>query len=158
MTLAILFSLKTVESLEKRVANPFWSDFIVTGRNEVLAKVIFSQACVILSTGVGIPACLAGQSQGGWVSQHALQVSPQRGCLVPGVSNFSGGGGVVEGGLRGTPHWRVGIPACLAGQSQGGGYPSMPCRSVLGGGIPACLASQSWGVSNFRGGGVVEGG
>ena len=27
----------------------------------------------------------------------------------------------------------VGIPACLAGQSWVGGYPSMPCRSVLGG-------------------------
>ena len=40
----------------------------------------------------------------------------------------------------------VGIPACLAGQSQGGGYPSMPCRSVPGGvGIPACLAGQSQG-------------
>ena len=33
-----------------------------------------------------------------------------------------------------------------------GGYPSMPCRSVLGG-IPACLAGQSWGV-----GGLVPGG
>ena len=79
--------------------------FLVTSRNEVLAKVIFSQA-VILSTGVGgYPSMPCRSVPGGWVSQHALQVSP--------------------GG--------VGIPACLAGQSRGGGYPSMPCKSVLGG-------------------------
>ena len=41
--------------------------------------------------GVGIPGCLAGQSQvgGRWVSQHALQVSPggvwSRGGVVGGV-------------------------------------------------------------------------
>ena len=71
---------------------------LVTGRNEVLAKVIFSQACVILSTG------------------------------------------------------GVGIPACLAGQSWGGGYPSMPCRSVPGGSGPGGCFSNFLGVSNFSGG------
>ena len=55
---------------------------IITGRNEVLAKVIFSQAsvCPQGGGGLGIPACLAGQSQGG------LQ-------FFGGVSNFPGGGG-----------------------------------------------------------------
>ena len=58
--------------------------------------------------GAGIPACLAGQSQGGWVSQYALQVSP--------------GGD---------------IPACLAGQSQGGGlqFFGRGCGVVPGGGV-----------------------
>ena len=35
---------------------------VVTGRNEVLAKVIFSQVCVILSTG-GVPAWSRGVSE-----------------------------------------------------------------------------------------------
>ena len=58
-----------------------------TSRNEVLAKVIFSQACVILSTG------------GGWVSQHALQVSPG--------GELGGGGGLqFFGGVGG---WGLGV-------------------------------------------------
>ena len=69
---------------------------IITGRNEVLAKVIFSQASVCpRGGGGGIPACLAGQSQ--------------RGGLVPGVSNFSGGSSNFSGGLQffgGSPIFR----------------------------------------------------
>ena len=44
--------------------NPFWSDSIVTVRNVVAARLLFSQASVILFTG------------GGGVSQHALGQTP----------------------------------------------------------------------------------
>ena len=54
---------------------------IFTGRNEVLAKVRFSQASVILLTG------------GAGVSQHALQVSP-----VGGGPQFFGGSPIFRGG------------------------------------------------------------
>ena len=88
---------------------------LVTGRNEVLAKVIFSQVCVILSTGGVSQHALQVSPRGGWVSQHALQVSP-----------------------RG-----VGIPACLAGQSQGGSGP---------GGVGVSNFSGVGGLQFFRGG------
>ena len=85
----------------------FFGPCLITGRNEVLAKVIFLHLFVILFTG-------------GW----------------------------------------VGIPACLAGQSQGGGYPSMPCRSVPGGsgprGSPIFQGVGVW-VSNFLGGSTIGG-
>ena len=61
------------------------SKIIFTGRNEVLAKVIFSQACVILFTG----GCLLQISEGGVCSKFL------GGCLLqilggsgPGGSNF----------------------------------------------------------------------
>ena len=58
-------------------------DGFITGRNEVLAKVIFSEACVILSTGGG------GSGPGGG----------EGGGLVPrGVSKFSGGSPIFRGG------------------------------------------------------------
>ena len=92
----------------------------ITGRNEVLAKVIFSQASV------------CPQGGGGWVSQHALQVSPGEGgypsmpCrsvsggvsnfwgvsnFLGGVSNFGGlqffwGGSLILGGGRDTVNVR----------------------------------------------------
>ena len=74
---------------------------LVTGRNEVLAKVIFSQACVILSTGGGsgyssmpCKSVLGGVwSQGG---SGPGGLVPGRspifgGVWSQGVSNFSGG-------------------------------------------------------------------
>ena len=87
---------------------------LITGRNEVLAKVIFSQACVILFTGgLGIPACLAGQIRRG-VGIPACLASQSPGSLqiFGGSPIFRGGspifwgvlqffGGVVKGGLRG---------------------------------------------------------
>ena len=83
---------------------------IVTGRNEVLAKVIFSQACVC-PQGEGYPSMPCRSVPRGGVSQHALQVSPRGGlqffgeggfmpifrCLVPGVSNFLGGSPIFRG-------------------------------------------------------------
>ena len=65
---------------------------IFTGRNEVLAKVIFSQACVILFTGGG------GMVWGG------LQ-------FFGGASNFSGFflGGVVSNFSGGPPIFQVGL-------------------------------------------------
>ena len=66
---------------------------IFTGRNEVLAKVIFLHLSVIHSvhTGGGYPSMPCRSVPGG-VSQHALQVSPRRGVSNSwGVSNFSGG-------------------------------------------------------------------
>ena len=66
----------------EQVSSPELCDnYVITGRNEVLAKVIFSQACVILSTGGG--GYLPGP--GGWSEIFGA------GCL-----KFSGGGGVSE--------------------------------------------------------------
>ena len=39
MTLAILFSLKTVESLENGVATPIWSDSIVFNENRIASVI-----------------------------------------------------------------------------------------------------------------------
>ena len=90
---------------QKREVRILLECFLVTGRNKVLAKVIFSQACVILSTGVGgYPSMPCRSVPGGWVSQHALQVSP--------------GGWVSQHALQVSPGG-VGIPACLASQSRG---------------------------------------
>ena len=85
------------------------TDLIFTGRNEVLAKAIFSEACVILSTGGG-----------GGVSAPNFR----GGCLLQifggGVSaaNFHGGGCLLQifgGGL---------VP--------GGGSPIFGIRSTFG--------------------------
>ena len=62
---------------------------IITGRNEVLAKVIFSQACVILFTGGGCSRFCSNFSGG-----HS------RFC-----SNF--GGGIFLGGVP--PNFRGGV-------------------------------------------------
>ena len=53
---------------------------LVTGRNEVLAKVIFSQACVILSTGGG--GCLL-QISGGGPGQVPPRQAPPPGTHPP---------------------------------------------------------------------------
>ena len=100
---------------------------IITSRDEVLVKVIFSQACVILSTEGGYPSMPCRSVPGGWVSQHALQVSP-------------------EG-------W-VGILACLASQSRGRGG-LVPGGLQFFGGSPIFQGVSNFsGVSNFLGGGV----
>ena len=69
--------------------------YIFTGRNEVLAKVIFSQASVC-------------PQWGGGVSQHALQVSPGGSPIfwvgVGGSPIFRGGG--VSTGIRNTVNVR----------------------------------------------------
>ena len=54
---------------------------MITGRNEVLAKVIFSQACVILSTGGGLvryPPLQAGTPQAGTPPPGRHPPSPGR--------------------------------------------------------------------------------
>ena len=75
----------------------FSNNNIFTGRNEVVAKVMFLQVCVILFTGGvcipaciagGIPTCLAAGLQGGCALSGGWLV---RGCLVWGAC--SGGGG-----------------------------------------------------------------
>ena len=59
--------------VSKQVVCILLESILVTGRNEVLAKVIFSQACVCpWGGGVGIPACLAGQIPGGVVSNFSV--------------------------------------------------------------------------------------
>ena len=70
---------------------------IFTGRNEVLAKVIFLHPSVILFTGGGGVGGGGGgyprmpcRSVPGGVSQHALQISPGGSPIFWGVSNFSG--------------------------------------------------------------------
>ena len=66
----------------------YWNA-IFTGRNEVLAKVIFSEACVILSTG----GCLVP----GGCLQFSEGVSGPGGCLVLGgvwSQGVSGPGGM----------------------------------------------------------------
>ena len=93
--------------------------FVITGRNEVVAKIMFLHLFVILFTGGGcgvcIPACIAGGTpaclaaglQGGCVSQHALQAVSQH-----ALQQVSGG---------------CVIPACIAG-----GIPACPCSRSLG--------------------------
>ena len=72
-------------------------NLLITGRNKVLAKVIFSEACVILSTGED---------------------------LVPGVSNFSGAGVLVPG--RVPPNYLgggvVSGPGVVPPNVRGGGH------------------------------------
>ena len=88
------------------------SNVLVTGRNEVLAKVIFSQASVCPRRGV---------------SQHALQVSPG------GVSNFLGGLSLIFRGGRGSPIFRGGGHQTPEyGQRSAGTHPT---------GMHSCLSS-----------------
>ena len=77
---------------------PTWRE-IITGRNEVLAKVIFSQACVKNSVH-------SGGGGGGYPSMPCKSV-PGGLQFFGGVSNFGGSPilGGVEGGLRGTPQF-----------------------------------------------------
>ena len=92
------------------------SQYFITGRNEVLAKVIFSQASVILLTGGCIPACLAsGLQRGGsvypsmhcrWYHSMPCNKSTGRGCVSQHALQQ------VSGGC---------IPACLAAGIQEGG-------------------------------------
>ena len=71
-------------------------DVIFTGRNEVLAKIIFSQASVILFMGGGVSNFSEGSSK------------------FSGVSNFSGGGFLQI--FRGSPIFQGG-PAIFRGVS-----------------------------------------
>ena len=98
---------------------------IITGRNEVVAKVMFLLVSVILYTGGGaIPACIAGGLQGvsapGGVSAPPLGVCSREGGLLPGGVCSRGGclllGGVCSwgvsapgGGVCGLLLW----PSCL---------------------------------------------
>ena len=117
-----------------------WRD-LITGRNEVLAKVIFSQASVC-PRGWGVV----------WVTQHALQVSPggvwsgggppicrgvsnfgERPPIFRGVSNFFGG---VSNFLRGGG----GSPTPEYGQRSAGTHPT---------GMHFCLRDFSTALINF---------
>ena len=77
---------------------------LITGRNEVLAKVIFSQASVILFTGVG----------GVWsrgVSNFSAGGGPPN---FRGVSNFPGGGvSPPEYGQRSAGAHLTGMHSCI---------------------------------------------
>ena len=90
----------------------FLRSIIFTGRNEVVAKVMFLLVSVILLMEDAIPACIAAGLRGGVLSQHALQevshyalqqVSrgcvPGWGCLVWGVPGLEGGCSWEGGGL-----------------------------------------------------------
>ena len=103
--------------------------YIFTGRNEVLAKVIFSEACVILSTG-GVGGCLL-QIWGGVVS----------------APNFRGGGvcSKFSGGRVSAPNFRGGV----CSKFQGGSAPNFGgvCSKFSGG---CLLQIFGGGVSNFR--------
>ena len=70
--------------MRRKISNDetFKYEYIITGRNEVLAKVIFLQACVCPRGGGG------GSGPGGVVSNFW------------GVSNFSGGSPIFWGGLQ----------------------------------------------------------
>ena len=88
-------------NMELILANIRWmnaSAFLVTGRNEVLTKVIFSQACVILSTGGGGVWSRGGSPnfQGG-SSKFSGGVPP----------NFGGGSSKISGGV--SPNFRGGL-------------------------------------------------
>ena len=78
---------------------------IITGRNEVLAKVIFSQASVILLTGGGVVSNFSGGGsptfpRGGVVSNFS------------GGLQFSGGGGSPEYGQRSAGTHPTGMHSC----------------------------------------------
>ena len=89
--------------------------FVITGWNEVVAKIIFLHLFVILFMREGMwgvyPSMHCRRSPGGCVSQHALQQVSSGMC----------------------------IPACLAAGPRGLYYPSMPCSRSLGRGA-VCVA------------------
>ena len=100
MRLILIF--KTMTQTQNHCQNTHYSDdFVFTGRNEVFAKVIFSQACVILSTGGGVCAWRGGLPGGGVSAWRGgfLQIF-LGGCLPGGgvPPNF-GGGVCLEGGF-----------------------------------------------------------
>ena len=78
---------------------------IITGRNEVLAKVIFSQASVCPQRGWWMGLVLGG---GGL--QFFGGVSP----IFAGVSNFSGGGLQPEYGQRSAGTHPTGMHSCFS--------------------------------------------
>ena len=97
---------------------------IVTDRNEVLAKVIFSQACVCPQGGClfgGVPPNFRGVFFWGF-----LQISG--GCLLGGVpSNFRGGvffGGVPPNFRGGCLFLGGGVPPPEYGQRSAGTHPT----------------------------------
>ena len=88
---------------------------IFTGRNEVLAKVIFSQACVILSTGGG--GMWVWSRRGGRCSSKfsggCSSKFPGGGGSGPGgFSKFSGGGSPPEYGQRSAGTHPTGMHSC----------------------------------------------
>ena len=94
---------------------------LVTGRNEVVAKVIFLHLFVILFTGGCVVLGVSGPGGGVWCGGSALG-----GCLIPGW-----GGGPLPGGCL---LWGV-------VWSRGGGL--VPAGGLVPGGV--C----SWGVSDM---------
>ena len=94
-----------------------WTEFLtlVTSRNEVLAKVMFLQASVILSTG-------GGSGPGGF-----LQISGGEGSGPRGSSKFSGG----VSGPGGFLQILGGVSPIFRGGSGPGGVPP----NFLGGGL-----------------------
>ena len=87
---------------------------IITGRNEVVAKVMFLQASVILLTGGGVRGCSGGGVRGWSRGGHAWLVTGgwggmrgwSRGCawLITGGACVVGHGGVCIVGHRGGVH------------------------------------------------------
>ena len=75
----------------------FYLCSIITGRNEVVAKVMFLLVSVILYTGGGYPSM---HSPGGVLSQHALQVVSQH-AFEQVSRGMSGGGCLVQGAALG---------------------------------------------------------
>ena len=113
----------TFRKVQIKLSQMYADLFVITGRNEVLAKVIFSQASV----------CPRGG--GGWVSQHALQVSP-------GGVWSQGGLQIFWGGLQ---FWG-GSPNFWGSPIFGGVLQILGVSNFLGG------LQFFWGVSNFWGG------
>ena len=117
----------------------FPSDNFLPPANEVSEGYVFTRVC--LSTGGGIPACLAGLQ--GVVSQHALQVSrgwyPSMPCRSP------------EGVSRSTPRG-MDLQAHTQGEVEGSGQvvsrPTARGRGLPGphlggwGCIPACTEAE----------------
>ena len=102
-------------------------DFFITGRNEVVAKVMFLLVSVILFTGGGVcyPSMPCSRSRGGGVCSWG--VSAPVGCMLLGVC--SGGGGVCsqEGGVCS----RRGVSAPRRGLSAPRGECLLPVRGLL---------------------------
>ena len=95
---------------------PITFKFIITGRNEVLAKVIFSQACVILFTG-GVSSRGGVSKFLGWGVLQIFRGSPiffWGGRVGDVVSNFSGG----------SPIFREGVLQLEYGQCSAGTHPT----------------------------------
>ena len=107
-------------NMELILANIRWmnaSAFLVTGRNEVLTKVIFSQACVILSTGGGVWSRGGSPNFQGGSSKFSGGVPPNFGGVPPkfqgGFLQIFGGGSPPENGQRSAGTHPTGMHSCF---------------------------------------------